>query len=70
MYWSYSEIKILLLDATEGQMTEVKGVERRRTLDDLRNRRRYWELKEEAEDRNRWKRPFTNQTREIHTYLP
>ena len=34
-------------------MTEVKGVERRRTqlLDDLRNRRRYWELKEEAEDR-------------------
>ena len=34
------------------QMTEVKGVGRRRTqlLDDLRNRRRYWELKEEAED--------------------
>ena len=32
-------------------MTEVKGVGRRRTqlLDDLRNRRRYWELKEEAE---------------------
>jgi hypothetical protein len=37
--------------ANEGQMTEVKGVERRRTqlLDDLRNKRRYWELKEEAE---------------------
>jgi hypothetical protein len=34
-------------------MTEVKGVGRRRTqlLDDLRNRRRYWELKEEVEDR-------------------
>jgi hypothetical protein len=33
----------------------VKGVRRRRTqlLDDLRNRRRYWELKEEAEDRKR-----------------
>jgi hypothetical protein len=33
-------------------MTEVKGVGRRRTklLGDLRNRRRYWELKEEAED--------------------
>ena len=46
----------LLHDAIEGQMTEVKGVGRRRTqlLDDLRNRRRYWELKEEAEDRNRW----------------
>jgi hypothetical protein len=30
----------------------MKGVGRRRTqlLDDLRNRRRYWELKEEAED--------------------
>ena len=47
-------------DAIEGQMTEVKGVERRRTqlLDDLRNRRRYWELKEEAEDRKRWRRQF------------
>ena len=27
-------------------------------LDGLRNRRTYWELKEEAEDRNRWKRFF------------
>jgi hypothetical protein len=38
-------------------MTEVKKVERRRTqlLDDLRKRRRYWELKEEAEDKKRWK---------------
>ena len=36
-----------LHDAIEGQMTEVKGVRRRRTqlLDDLRNRRRYWELR-------------------------
>ena len=35
----------------------MNGVGRRRTqvLDDVRNRRRYWELKEEAEDRNRWK---------------
>jgi hypothetical protein len=24
--------------------------------------RRYWELKEEAEDRNRWKRQFINRT--------
>jgi hypothetical protein len=41
-------------------MMEVKGVGRRRKqlLDDLRNRRRYWELKEEAEDRKRWRRPF------------
>ena len=46
----------LLHDAIEGQITEVKGVGRRRQLlDDLRNRRRYWELKEEAEDRKRWR---------------
>ena len=37
----------LLHDTIEGQMTEVKGVGRRtELLDDLRNRRRYWELKE------------------------
>ena len=42
-------------DAIEGQITEVKGAGRRRTqfLDDLRNRRRYWEVKEEAEERKR-----------------
>ena len=48
----------LLHDAIGGQMTEVKGVGRRRRtllLDDLKNRRRYWELKEEAEDRKRWR---------------
>ena len=47
----------LLHDLIEGQMTEVRGVGRRRTqlLDDLRNRRRYWELKEEAEDGKSWK---------------
>ena len=42
----------------EGQITEVKGVKRRKTtqlLYDLRKRRRYWVLKEEAEDRKRWK---------------
>jgi hypothetical protein len=43
-------------------MMEVKGVGRRRRrtqlLDDLRNMRRYWELKEEAEDRKRWRRQF------------
>ena len=51
-------------DAIEGQMTDVKGVGRRRTqlLDDLRNRRRYLELKEEAEDRKKWRRQFINRT--------
>jgi len=39
-------------------MMEEKGVGRRtQLLDDLR-RRRYWELKEEAEDRKRWRRQF------------
>ena len=54
----------LLHDDIEGQLTEVKGVGRRRIqlLDDLRNRRRYWELKEEAEDRKRWRRQFINRT--------
>ena len=44
----------LLHDAIERQM-ELKEVERKRKqiLDYLRNRRSYWELKEEAEDRNR-----------------
>ena len=39
-----------LHDAIEGQMTEVKGVGRRRIqlLDHLRKRRRYWEPKEKA----------------------
>ena len=53
-----------LHDVIKGQVTEVKVVGRRRTqiLYDLRNRRRYWELKEEAEDKNRWKRQFINRT--------
>ena len=40
----------LLHDAIEGQMTELKGQGRIKTqfLDYLRNRRRYWELKEKA----------------------
>jgi hypothetical protein len=50
-------------DAIEGQMTEVKGVGRiTKLLDDLKNRRRYWELKEEAEDRKRWIRQFIIRT--------
>ena len=53
----------LLLDAIEEQMTEMKEIGRRRTqlLNDLRNRR-HLELKEEAEDRKRWKRQFIYRT--------
>ena len=50
-------INCILHGAIQGQRTEVKGGRRRTQLpDDLRNRRRYWELKEEAEDRERWRR--------------
>ena len=54
----------LLHDAIEGQMTEVKGVGRRGTqlLDDLRKRRRYLELKEEAEDPKILQRQFITRT--------
>ena len=47
-------------------MTEAKGVERRRMqlLDDLRNRRRYWELKEEVEDQKIWKRQLSHEHKE------
>ena len=55
---SYSQSPILH-DAIEGQMMEVKGVGKRtQLLDDLRNRRWCWGLKEEDEDRKRWKRAF------------
>ena len=57
LYWSYPEENLSLHDAIEGQMTEVKGVGRRRTqlLADLINRR-YWQLKKEVEDPKKWKR--------------
>ena len=45
-------------------MTEVKGVGRRKTvlLGDMRNRSKYWELKEEDEDGKSWKLQFINGT--------
>ena len=43
--------------------TEMKVVGRRtQFLDDLRNRRRYWELEEEAGDQEEWRRQFINRT--------
>ena len=51
----------LLHDAIEGQMTEVKEIRRKtHLLEDLRYKRRYCELKEESEDRNRGKQQFIN----------
>ena len=55
---------------------KVLGRRRRRKrrtqlLDDLRNRRRYWELNEETEDRKRWKRQFFIRTYGISkSYIP
>ena len=50
-------INYLLHDAIEGKMTEEKGVRKgTHLLDNLRNRRRYWERKKKAEDRKSWKR--------------
>ena len=44
----------LLHVATEGKIMEVKRVGRgTKLLDDLRNRRKYWELKGEAEGRRK-----------------
>ena len=49
-------VSSLIYDVIEGNVSEVKGIGRRaRLLDDLRNRRRYWELKEEEGDGNWWK---------------
>ena len=47
-------------------MTEVKGVGRRTTqlLDDLRNRKIYWDLKEEAEGGKRWKQQLSHEHKE------
>ena len=54
----------LLHDAGKGQMTGGKRVGRRITqfLDDLENRRRYWELNEELKIENDGNRQFINRT--------
>ena len=53
--WSEHILRInfLLHYAIEAHMREVKGRRRQQILDDLINRRRYWELKEESIDRKR-----------------
>ena len=57
----FQQQNCLLQDAIKGQMTEVKGIVRiTQLLDDLINKRRYWELREEADNRQKknWKRHF------------
>ena len=53
----------LLHDVIEGKLDGTPGVGRRRIqmIDDLKVKRKYWMLKEEAEDRRRWRAKFTGQ---------
>ena len=66
----YPGVVWFLYDVIEGLITEVKGVGGRKTqlLDYFRNRRRYWELKEEVEDRKRWKQQFINRTYQVYGF--
>ena len=53
----------LLHDVIEGklQTDDTRKVGRRKIqlLDDLREKRKYWEFKKEAEGRNKWREPFS-----------
>jgi hypothetical protein len=53
------------------EMTGRRGGRRKQLLDDLKEKRRYWKLKEEALDRTQWRTrfgrgygPVVRQTRE------
>jgi hypothetical protein len=50
----------LLKHVTEGkiEMTGRRGRRRKKLLDDLNEKRRYWKLKEEALDRTLWRTRF------------
>jgi hypothetical protein len=40
------------------EMTRRRGRRRKQVLDDLKEKRGYWKLKEEALDRTLWRTPF------------
>jgi hypothetical protein len=40
------------------EMTGRRGRRRKQLLDDLKDKRRYWKLKEEALDRTQWRTRF------------
>jgi hypothetical protein len=40
------------------EMTGRRGRKRKQLVDDLKEKRRYWKLKEEALDRTLWRTPF------------
>jgi hypothetical protein len=51
----------LIKHIIEGKIlrTRRRGRRRKQLLDDLKETRRYWKLKEEAQDRTLWKRLWT-----------
>jgi hypothetical protein len=54
--WTYSKKKLPCHYVIDGHMVKVKGVERSMQLiDDLINRKRFWNLKKEAEDKLKMK---------------
>jgi hypothetical protein len=40
------------------EMTEIRGIRRKQLVDDRKEKRRYWKLKEEALDRTLWRTRF------------
>jgi hypothetical protein len=52
--------KYLLKHIIEGKVIGIRrgGRRRKQLLDDLREARRYWKLKEEAQDRTLWSTQF------------
>jgi len=48
----------LLKHVSEGKIEERRGRRRKQLLDDLKEKRGYWELKEEAQDRTLWRTGF------------
>jgi hypothetical protein len=53
-------LKHVVEEKLEGriEMTGRRGRRRKQLLDDLKEKRRYWKLKEEALDRTQWKTRF------------
>jgi hypothetical protein len=60
VHWAYIALERLLKDIIEGKISGMRrrGRRRKQLLDDLKEVRRYWNLKEEAQDRTPWRTQF------------
>jgi hypothetical protein len=58
--WHILRRNCLLKHIIKGKIrgTRMRGRRRKQLLDDLKEARRYWKLKEEAEDRTLWRTQF------------